>query len=72
MGITHSYLKAETTRKVGGVGIYVKSNLTVKHLPEFSIFADRIFETIFVESHFLIIQNTQLEAFIGLVLRTLL
>jgi len=32
-----------------GVGIFVKSNLKFKLLPEYSIFVDRIFETIFME-----------------------
>jgi exonuclease III len=33
----------------GGVGIYVKSNLFVKLLPNYSIFTEKIIETIFVE-----------------------
>jgi len=41
--------KLRNNTQGGGVGIYVKSDILVKQLPEFSVFADRILETIFVE-----------------------
>ena len=33
----------------GGVGIYIKENLSFKILSKFSIFVERIFESIFIE-----------------------
>ena len=46
----HSLLtNLRRTARGGGVGIYVKENLSFKLLPKFSIFVERIFESIFVE-----------------------
>ena len=33
----------------GGVGFYIKDNITFKHLPELSVFADNIFESLTIE-----------------------
>jgi len=33
----------------GGVGIYVKTGLSFSHSEEFSIFYDRVFDSIFIE-----------------------
>jgi len=41
--------KSRTHAQGGGVGIYVKSNLTYKLLPECSVFVERIYESIFIE-----------------------
>ena len=42
--------KNRTLHKGGGVAIYIKSSLTYKILPELSIFSERIFESLFIES----------------------
>ena len=42
-------LNLRSTARGGGVGIYVKNNLTFKRLSQFSICIDRILETVFVE-----------------------
>jgi len=34
----------------GGVGFYIKDNITFKHLPELSVFADNIFESLTIEA----------------------
>ena len=42
-------INSRNTARGGGVGIYVKNDIVFANLPQYSIFSERIFESIFIE-----------------------
>ncbi len=42
-------IQTRSNYKGGGVAMYIKNSLTFNYLPEFSIFSERLFESIMVE-----------------------
>jgi len=48
-GYNFIYKSRKTGVQGGGVGIYIRKDLKFKLVPEYSIFIDKVIETIFVE-----------------------